>query len=572
MIEISKITVGGEDYLKIKIVKFDPEIVAKIMTIEGWGLGREPLTYGVPYSKAQELHAKTFDYMVIWKAEGDNMGALTGGIDTSDVPEDYITSYTPKIPLRAHQIQTFNLLMQRDSLLISDQEGVGKTPPILCSQEAKMQQGLAGWGIFITKAALTYDVLNQARRFTNMNIVVLGGSVKKRMNFYHELAERNDIHLVIMSYELYRQDLDNVLMLHRIKPFSITYCDEMHKVRNIITTQVGKDIHRLETVQRYGITATPVINELIDCYNILAWLRVMPYNYFSFMKKFCIQDGYGRVIKYQNVGEFKTLLQANMLRRLKTQVLDLPPVIHKPIYVELTPAQRKLYKEVEQADEDYEFEELDFEDIPSELAKFARLMQVAESMEVVGGVEGKRGSAKLAALEELLEEIIDRGEKAVVFTRSRRFCNIMYEYFSKYNPAIIHGDISAQAKAGEEVSPRQQQVDKFQDDPNCPVIFCVSSAAREGVTLTAANNIISTSKDWSPAYESQKLGRVWRYGQEGGTTGSINVYSLIAQGTIDEKVESLLEEKQFIIESSVEQPMSTDQILSLLGDREVVTV
>ncbi|MGG1263791.1 DEAD/DEAH box helicase [Brevibacillus laterosporus] len=502
--------------------------------------------------------------MAVWKADGDNMGALVSGIDTDDVPIEYIIPYTPKISLRPHQIQTFNLMVQRDSLLIADQEGVGKTPPILCSHEAKIQMGVAKWGLFVTKASLTYDVYNQAKKFTNMNVKVLGGSQKKRLDMYYELEKSTDIDLVVVSYELFRQDIDLLITLHAAKPFDIMYCDEVHKTKNILTSQVGQDIHKIYCSQHYAITATPIINELMDCYNILAWMGVMPYNFFHFQNKFCTFGDYGKINGYKNVGEFKALLQPNMLRRLKTQVLDLPPVISKPIYVELTAAQKKLYKEVELADANYEFEDLEFEDIPSELAKYARLSQVAESTEIVGGAKGKIGSAKLIQLEELLEEIVARGEKLVVFSRSKRFVHIMYNYFKKYNPAIMTGDVSSQAKDDDEVSERQKQVDKFQENESCKVIFCCESASREGWTGTAANNVCFTSKPWSPAYVSQCVGRVFRFGQDGGTTGTINVYSLIACGTIDEHIEQLLEEKQFVISAAVEQPLSTKQILSIL--------
>jgi len=444
-----------------------------------------------------------------------------------------------------------------------------KTPQILCSHEAKCKLGLIKWGLYVTKASLIYDIYNQAKRFTDLKVVVLGGPPKRRSELYAKL-ENSDVQLVIVSYELYRQDVESLTFLHGNKPFDVMYLDEVHKAKNVVGSQIGQDIHKIYTRQRYAITATPVINELMDCYNILAWMGVMPYNYYTFQQRFCVLDRFGRVVQYKNVGEFKTLLQSNMLRRLKTQVLDLPPVISKPVYVELTSAQKKLYKEVELADEVYEFEDLEFEDIPSELAKYARLMQVAESTEIVGGAKGKQGSAKLTALEELLEEIVERGEKAVVFTRSKRFCNIMYEYFKdKYNPAIIHGDIPSQAKAGEEVSERQRQADKFQEDETCKVVFCVTSAAREGVTLTAGNNLIFTSKDFSPSYVSQAIGRVWRFGQDGGETGSINVYTIIARGTIDERVEQLLDEKQFVIDSTVEAPLDTEKVLSIFRGEEV---
>jgi len=293
-------------------------------------------------------------------------------------------------------------------------------------------------------------------------------------------------------------------------------------------------------------------------------MGVMPYNWFQFQQKFCNLDRFGRVEGYKNVGEFKTILQSNMLRRLKTQVLDLPPVVPKNIYVELTPAQRKLYNEVETADETYEFEDLEFEDIPSELAKYARLMQVAESTEIVGGVKGKQGSAKLAALEELLEEIVERGEKAIVFSRSKKFTIVMYNYFQKYNPAIMHGDIPSQAKEGEEVSERQRQVDKFQEDETCKVIFVCESAGREGWTGTAGTNVIFTSKPWAAAYVSQCIGRCWRFGQNGGSSGSVNVYTLIARGTIDERIEELLTEKQFLMNATVDVPLGTERVLEIL--------
>jgi SNF2 family DNA or RNA helicase len=568
MIEVSKVRVNGEDFLKIKVLKLDTQLVSVITSINGWFKAHEPMTYGLPYDKLAELHAITYDYMVVWKTDGDSMGTMTGGIDTDDVPTEYCVDYTPKIPLRDYQVQGFNLLMQRDALLVADQEGVGKSPQILCSHEAKCKMGLASWGLYVTKASLTYDVYNQAKRFTDMNVLVISGTAKKRIDLYYELEARKDVQLVIVSYELYRQDLDQLTDLHRLKPFTIMYMDEAHKAKNVITSQVGQAIHAISTPQRYAITATPIINELIDCYNMLAWMGVMPYNWYYFQKKFCVMDSFGsKPISYKNVGEFKTLLQSNMLRRLKTQVLNLPPVVPKNIYVELTAAQKKLYKEVEMATEDYEFEDLEFEDVPTELAKYGRLMQVAEACSVVGGVAGKAGSAKLAALEELLGEIVDRGEKLVVFTRSKKFCIIMNEYFSKYNPAMIHGDIDSQAKVGEEVSARQRQADKFQDDDSCKVVFVVSAAGREGITLTSANNIAFTSKDWSPAYVGQAIGRIWRYGQEGGTTGSINVYSLIARGTIDEKIEQLLEEKQYVISSTVEAPLGTQNILKVLrGD------
>lgn len=563
MLEVSKVTDEGEDFLKIKLKKLEPELVKVIMSINGWFKAMEPMTYGLPYTSLGDFIQATKDYMVVWKNNADNMGTMVKGINTSDIPTDYIVDYEPKLPLREHQVVTFNLMMSRDFMLVSDQEGVGKTPPILCQHDAKIKHGVVKWGLYVTKAGLIYDVKNQTEKFTDVKVVTIEGTAKQRIKKYDMLERDDSVGMVIVSYETFRTDINHFLTINKAKPFDIMYIDECHKVKNIQST-IGKCIHQLNPSQRYAITASPVINEVIDMYNMLFWMGAINYNYFHFRNKFCELDSWGNVKNYKNLSEIKQILQSTMLRRLKTEVLkDLPPVVPKPIHVDMTPAQKKLYKDIEQGNyEDIDWEDMFFEDVPTELAKHARLAQIAESTEIVGGTEGIKGSGKLKELESLLEDIVDRGEKAIIFTRSKRFTHVMVEFFSKYNPAMITGDVDAQAKAKQDVSDRQTQVDKFQEDDSCKVIVCTESASREGWTGTEGNNVIFTSKPWSPAYVSQCIGRAWRYGAQ--KHQSINVYSLISKGTIDERIEKLLEEKQFTIDSTVEQPLGTKKILEVL--------
>lgn len=565
MIEVSKMTVDGEDYLKIELKKLDPAIVNTVTSIGGWFKALQPMCYGLPFSSLGDFIQKTKDYMVVWKSPSDSMGSLVKGINTNDIPTDYVVEYTPKVPLREHQIVAFNLMMLRDFLLISDQEGVGKTPPILCQHDAKVQHGYIKWGLYVTKAGLIYDVKNQAEVFTNLKVVTVEGTAKQRVKKYDQLEKDEKVGLVVVSYETFRADIHHFEEIHKVKPFDVMYMDECHKVKSITST-IGKLIHRINPTQRYAITASPVINEIIDMYNMLFWMGAINYNYFVFQKMFCVLDGWGNVQSYKNLGEIKMILQSNMLRRLKTDVLkDLPPVVPKNIYVNMTAAQTKLYKAIEKDQhEDIDFEELFFEDVPTELSKHARLSQIAESTEIVGGEKGIKGSGKLKELESLLEEIIERNEKAIIFTRSKRFTHVMIDYFAKYNPAMITGDVSTQAKGGQVVSDRQAMVDKFQEDESCKIIICTESSSREGWTGTRANNVIFTSKPWSPAYIGQCIGRAWRFGQTGGTTGSINVYSLIARDSIDMRIEQLLTDKQFTIDSTVEQPLGTKTILKIL--------
>ena len=563
MMEVSLFkTPNGEEFLRIELKKYDSESITAIMSIPGWFKAQAPMTYGLPIAQLGEFMKATENLLVVWKSVADNMGAIVKGIDTRDVPNDYIVDYRPKIELREHQIKAFNLLMIRDSLLIADQEGVGKTFPMLCSIEAKFKAGIAKTALWVTKAGLIFDVKNQANSATDLDVVVLGGTKKKRVDTYSQIQNNDKPQLIVVSYETYRVDIHHFDHINRTKGIDIMVIDESHKVKEP-TTNAGKYIHRMNAPQRYAMSASPIINEIKDLYNILSWLGVINYNFFMFKHKFCELDQWGNVSKYRNLKEIKTMLQSNMLRRLKNEVLkDLPPVVFKNVYVDMTPAQKRLYKMVENNSEELDFEELEFEDVPSELAKYTRLMQVALSTEVVGGTEGLDGSAKLRELKDMLKEITERGEKAIVFSPSKRFTNILYKYFEDYNPAIITGDISTVAKGGAETSPRQAEVDKFQNDPSCKVIFCSASASREGWTGTAANNVIFVGKEFSPSYISQCIGRAWRFGAQ--QHQSINVYSIIANGTIDERVELLLEGKQDTIINMVETPMSTEEILKVL--------
>lgn len=459
--------------------------------------------------------------------------------ESTDFPDDY----TPKVSLRPHQIQLYNALLKREGLLIADQEGVGKTPSILCAHEAKIRAGRIQRGLYITKASFVQDVYCQVQQFTHLRVRILKGTSEQRMSMYADFSI-HPYELVIMSYEQFRQDINHVLHIHQQNPFDVCYLDEAHMIKHA-ESQIGKVVHRLETKERYAITATPVINGADDFYNILKWLR-WPVTSKVFYASAVV-----------NMESLQEALRTNMIRRLKTDVMQhLPSVIPYNLSVELTELQRELYDAVKKAVPGERFEGFSFYHIPTPLAKYTRLSQIAESAEIVGGAEGTAGSGKLEIIEDLVEDIVLRGEKVVIFSQSRIFVEIMHEYFEKYNPAILHGEIQN----------RQRQVDKFMNDPTCWVMIGSESSSREGWMGTIANNVIFTSKPWSPAYVSQCIGRVRHCGAEGHK--HIHVYSLLGENTIDESLEKLLGEEQYVIDELVEPGTNRSNMLRLLIEEE----
>jgi SNF2 family DNA or RNA helicase len=135
--------------------------------------------------------------------------------------------------------------------------------------------------------------------------------------------------------------------------------------------------------------------------------------------------------------------------------------------------------------------------------------------------------------------------------------------YAEFNPAVIHGDIDAKN--------RQVQVHKFQKDDTCRVFIGCTPACREGLTLTAASNVVFVDMEWNWANYSQAWSRAHRYGQK----NAVTVHNLICKGTIDEHVHNVVKTKKFMAETILDVRMDTstammarDFITELIGEDE----
>jgi SNF2 family DNA or RNA helicase len=259
-----------------------------------------------------------------------------------------------------------------------------------------------------------------------------------------------------------------------------------------------------------------------------------------------------------------------MLRRLKKDKLkDLPDIVYTTIPVIMTPGQSKLYDAVRK-DIIEDLKETSLDNVPSALAKLMRLQQITDAPALI---ESKEKSIKLMTLDDMLEDLIDEGgHKVVVFSRFRTMIDIMTDRYKKYNPAVIHGDIDSQGKpahvaekyvdknypsiSAEErrrlikeltTSDRQKEVYRFQNDDSCK-LFLMTQAAQEGLTLTASSRIICVDSLWSPAYMNQLYARLHRIGQK----DCVNVYHIVCKNTIDEKVMRVLEKKDEMAQTLID--------------------
>ncbi len=338
--------------------------------------------------------------------------------------------------------------------------------------------------------------------------------------------------------------LERVGELTRQGKIGMVIIDEIHKAKNPSSKQ-GKAIHQLYSHYKMALTGTPLVNSPLDLYNILKWLEAEEHSYKAFKEFYCELGSWGDIEGYKNLDHLQAKLQGVMLRRLKKDVLDLPPKIRQVEYVQLKGDQSKLYDGIR--DELIKsIDELVLS--PNPLAMLTRLRQVTSYPQILS--DKIKESAKFERLEEMLEQIIETGEKAIIFSNWSKVTKAVRERLAKYNPAYIDG----------ETSDRMAEVNKFQDDPSCSVAIGTIGAMGTGLTMTAASWVFFLDKPWNATTRDQAEDRAYRIG----TKGTVNVVTFVVGGSVDEKIEDIIQEKGELSDAIVDAKYSNTEKSSLL--------
>ena len=336
------------------------------------------------------------------------------------------------------------------------------------------------------------------------------------------------------------EEVINWCKLGRINMIAI---DEVHK-NTSPSSQQGKQIIAIKhqtgsKIYWIPMTGTPITNKPTDVFLPLKLIDGHTVNsYYMWCQKFCVYGGFGEheIVGYKNINLLKDMLQGNMLRRLKADVLDLPEKIRMVDYVENTQYQQRLYQRVsaeliqEASDSIY--------DTVNPMTKLLRLRQVNGSPELLDDKlvidnDYLKKNAKFTRVMELLEEIHDRGEKVIIFSNWVEPLRTLYKFVStKYKTCCFTGTMSSEA--------REKHKLVFQTNPAYTVLLGTIGAAGTTHTFTAATNIIYIDEPWTPADKLQSEDRAHRIG----TTMPLNIYTIITKDTVDDKVHDILYTKE----------------------------
>lgn len=507
----------------------------------------------VPYSKLDTV----LNFLQPFKINITFNSSLLKGIATlSEIPKDYVFKTKPY----QHQIDGVNYALSHGSFLLGDDPGLGKTKSIIdTTQCLKRQKHLKHCLVICCVNGNKYNWKEEIGIHSNDSGYILGSRITKRGKFkigsnedkLYDLEHLPKDFYIITNIETLRYKIgekvtlrsgrtktvykfpivDKLKELIRSGKISYIAVDEVHLGCNP-TSQQGKALMELKDAGDaiwVPMTGTPIRNKPLDVYLPLYLIGKEDHSFYQFKQHYCIMGGFGgsTITGYKNMSELQETVDEVMLRRLKKDVLDLPEKIQITEYVEMTSKQSKLYNDVlDQIRADIDKVRLS----PDPLSQLLRLRQVTGNPTILSSVV--TDSPKYDRMEQLIADLVEEGEKALVFSNWTSVINPAYERLKLggFNPALY---------TGENVKERESEKFRFQNDPNCKVICGTIGAMGTGITLTAGTTVIFLDEPWTRSSKDQAEDRAYRIG----TTKNVNIITIIAVNTIDEKIHNLVYRK-----------------------------
>jgi SNF2 family DNA or RNA helicase len=417
---------------------------------------------------------------------------------------------------------------------LADDMGLGKTIQTLALLQQEADGGEKRPVLLICPTTVLNNWRKEAERFTpNLKTLVHHGSERKKTTDFAKTFKGTA--LVISSFGLLHRDLESLKQID----WAGIIIDEAQNIKNPQTKQ-AKAVRALTADYRIALTGTPVENHVGDLWSIMEFLNPgMLGSLQQFKERF-----HKPITLYKDdsvAQHLKKIVSPFILRRLKTDksiIKDLPDKIESKEYCTLTKEQASLYQAV--ADEvQKQIEEA--EGIARKgmvLAALTRLKQVcnhpAQYFQDNSALFGRSG--KLQRTLDLLSEIFENGERTLIFTQYYEMGSILQQVIQEHfgrETFFLHGKVPKKK--------RDEMIERFQNSETAPFFFILSlKAGGTGITLTRANNVIHYDRWWNPAVEKQATDRAFRIGQH----QNVQVHKLIVSGTLEEKIDDLLMQKE----------------------------
>lgn len=528
-------------------------------------------TWEIPESAVPMLMSRLQDYDVLLRGEMHHETPESH----ARLPSGFVFTTKPY----KHQMEGVIYGLEHESFLLGDDQGLGKTKEIIdiamCRKQTDgLKHCLIICGINGNKYNWADEVKIHSRedswilgtRFTKRPpIKMIEGSTKDKMedlnNIPHQFFWITNIETLRGGSFKEKQGKRTVTrfpIAEKIQELcdrgiiGMIAFDEAHKAKNP-DSQQGKALLSIDCKgPKIPMSGTFVLNNPLDLYLPLKWAGFETHSFYAYKQHYCTMGGFGgkEIVGYKNLDELRSMVSKVMLRRVKGDVLDLPPKVHTIEWVDAYPEQKDLYKDVR----DQVRDNIDKVKVhPDPLSEMLRLRQVTGYPGILSSTVTK--SAKMDRMEELVEEEVLVGGKAIIFSNWSEMTNVIRNKLKKYNPAYITGEVSSVQ--------RMEEKDRFQNDPNCKVMIGTIGALGTGFTLTAAQLVIFVDEPWNRGIKDQAEDRAHRIG----TRGTVRIVTILTRDTVDEGVYNLVQKKgkmaDLLVDGKVDGK-NVDNVLSYL--------
>jgi SWI/SNF-related matrix-associated actin-dependent regulator 1 of chromatin subfamily A len=431
---------------------------------------------------------------------------------------DY-SKYSSRPPME-HQKVAIEKLLANNKYILADDMGLGKTTSaVIGALESESKKIL-----IVCPASLKINWEREIKNYSDRKVLIVEGRKwGSTFDFY------------IINYDIIKnyhstdksEDSDDYKLLVNAN-FDLAIVDEAHYISNTTAnrTRLLNDV--LEKIPKvWLLTGTPMTSRPINYFNLLKIVdSPLTLNWQTYVKRYCkgfqFRVGNRKVWNTtgaSNLDELRERTKNVVLRRMKTDILDLPEKIVTPVFLELS---SKMYDE-----ELEEFVRISKEKKEEDTISITlnRLMKVRQLISY----------EKIPYTCELIDKCIEQGKKVIVLTNFTMTLDMLHEKYKKTS-VVLDGRMSKDR--------RQESVDRFQNEDKVKVFIGNIKAAGVGITLTAAEVVIMNDLSFVPADHSQGEDRAYRYGQK----NSVLVYYPVFENTIEKVIYNILQKKKNIID------------------------
>lgn len=455
-----------------------------------------------------------------WGFELDD--TCIGILNPKKVEDVTITKKDLDIPgLYPFQLEGVKFLEARNGNgLIGDEMGLGKTIQTLGWLKLHPEARPA---VIVVPASLKINWQREAEKWVGKDckLTILSGRAPDK-----KALKGSEIFIINYDILMYWVDTLKTILPKVMVCDEAHYCKDSGAKRTKAVKELGKAVEHT-----IFLTGTPIINRPVEFFTILNMLAPTEFNSWKrYTQRYCDakHNGFGwDVSGASNTAElFEKVNNKIMVRRKKEDVLkDLPTKQRFVVPLEIT--NRKIYNSADNdlvswIKETFGNRKASAAEQAEALARFSYLKQLA--------ADGKR-----EFIISWVKNCLDANGKLVLFAVHHTMIDFLVEELRHYNPAVVDGRVS--------IEKRQDEVDRFQNDPNCRIFIGNIKAAGVGLTLTAASNSVFVELGWTPGEHSQAEDRIHRIGQD----NKVFAYYLIAANTIEEEIAQLLDSKMDVL-------------------------